>query len=375
MKYDTKTFTEKAKEIHNNKYDYSLVKYIKSNIKIKIICHKHGIFEQTPVSHIRKDKPRGCPSCSGKNKTINQFINEAKIIHKNKYNYSKVIYINATTPIIIICPIHGDFKQKPSSHLTGYGCKICGGNNKSTTEEFIIKANKIHNKKYSYSKVNYISSHDNIIITCSIHGDFKQKPNNHLSGQECYQCSKIIQSNKKILKAKNGFINKASNIHNNKYNYSLVDYINNRSKIKIICPKHGIFKQKVNSHLNGSGCPKCNTSKGELCIEKFLLINNIKYQYQKTFNNCINKNNRKLKFDFYLPIQNILIEFDGKQHFEPIKYFGGQNSFNLVKEYDKIKNDYAKNNNIKLIRISYKEFKYVNKILSKILINKKDYTW
>lgn len=364
MKYNTKTFIEKAKEIHNNKYSYELTNYIKSNIKIKIICKIHGIFEQTPVSHIRTNMPRGCPSCSGKNKSTKQFINEAKIIHSNKYDYSNVNYVNSTNPVTIKCSVHGEFKQKPSSHLSGWGCGLCGGNYKSNTIEFINKAKRIHNNNYDYSKVNYINSHKKIIIICPIHGEFTQKPNNHLSGQGCCQCSKIINSNNKILKAKELFITKANKIHNKRYDYSLANYINSRSKINIICDKHGIFEQKVNSHLNGHGCPKCNTSKGELRIEEYLIKHNITYEYQKKFNDCKNHNNRNLKFDFYLPNQNILIEYDGKQHYKPIKYFGGEKTFKIIKEYDNIKNEYVNNKNIKLIRISYNDFNIIDEILS-----------
>lgn len=366
MKYDTISFTEKAKMINKDKYDYSLVNYIKSNIKIKIICPVHGIFEQTPVSHIRNNKPRGCPSCSGKNKTTKQFIDKAKIIHKNKYDYSKVEYVNATSLITIICPIHGDFKQKPSSHLSGWGCKICGGNNKSTTEEFIIKANKIHNNKYSYSKVNYNGSHTKIIIICYIHGDFKQKPNNHLNGANCPKCGIISQQKNKIL-TKSEFVKKANKIHNNKYDYNKTIYCKSKDNVKIICPIHGIFIQKPNSHLSGHGCPNCYESKGKLKIKQLLDEENIDYVFQKSFDDCRNKNNRKLKFDFYLPKQNMLIEYDGKQHYEPIEYFGGQNSFKIIQEYDKIKNSYVKNNNIKLIRISYQNYNDIDKILSKQL--------
>ena len=154
-RYNTEIFIDKANKKHNKKYDYKLVNYIDSISPIKIICPIHGIFTQTPVGHLRG---RGCSSCAGKNKTTKQFINEANIIHNNKYDYSKVNYVNATTPIIITCPIHGDFKQKPSSHLLNYGCIICGGNKNLTTDEFIEKANKIHNNRYNYSKVNYINS-------------------------------------------------------------------------------------------------------------------------------------------------------------------------------------------------------------------------
>jgi hypothetical protein len=359
-RYNTKIFIDKANKKHNNKYDYKLVNYVDSTSPINIICPIHGIFIQTPVGHLRG---RGCASCAGKNKTIKQFISEANKIHNNKYDYSKSNYINAITPIIITCPIHGEFKQKPSSHLLGYGCIVCGGNRILTTDEFIKKANKIHNNRYDYSKVNYINSHIGVIITCPIHGDFEQKPNNHLNGTNCSKCIKIIHSQQRTFST-NKFIDMANKIHNNKYDYSKTQYTKSINRVNILCPLHGMFIQNAGSHLAGHGCPNCNESKGELKIKQLLNEKSIKYIFQKTFNDCKNKNNRKLKFDFYLPNKNILIEYDGKHHFKPIEYFGGITSYEKLIEYDKIKNQYAELNKIKLIRISYLEYENINKILN-----------
>jgi hypothetical protein len=361
-RYNTKIFVDKANKKHNNKYNYKLVEYINASSPVKMICPIHGIFEQAPVSHLRG---RGCPSCAGKNKTTEQFISEADIIHNNKYDYSKTNYINATTPIIITCPIHGDFKQKPSSHLLRYGCIVCGGNKNLTTDEFIEKANKIHNNRYNYFKVNYINSHKKIIITCPIHGDFEQKPNNHLNGANCPKCAKINFQKNKTLSQLN-FIEKANKIHNNKYDYSKTNYISHKHKINVICPTHGKYSQLANSHLNGHGCPNCNESKGELKIKEILKKKNVIFIFQKTFNDCRNENNRKLKFDFYLPNKNILVEYDGRQHYEPIEYFGGIISHEKLVEYDKMKNQYAELNKIKLIRISYMEYENIDEILNSI---------
>jgi len=358
--YDLNKFIEKANRVHNNKFDYSLSIYVNAITPIKIICNKHGIFEQQPVSHMRG---YGCPYCSGKNKTNKEFIEQSNIIHNYKYDYSLTEYIDAFIPINIICPIHGIFKQRPTTHLNGCGCQKCGGNKKLTNVEFIEKAIKIHGNKYDYSLCDYINSHTKIKIICTKHGVFEQRPNNHLNGANCSKCEKIIQSEKKILSASNNFIEKARKIHGDKYDYSLVEYINNRTKIKIICQEHGIFEQKVNSHLNNHGCPDCNVSKGELKIIEILNDKNINYIFQKSFDDCKNDNERKFKFDFYLPKQNILIEYDGKHHYEHNKYFGDIKSFELIKKYDSMKNDYAIINNITLIRIPYYNYKIIDKLL------------
>jgi len=161
------------------------------------------------------------------------------------------------------------------------------------------------------------------------------------------------------------FIKKSNIIHNYKYNYSEVEYINNKTKVKIICPKHGIFNQKPNDHLMGHGCPICKESYGEKQIGIFLDNNNIRYIRQKKFKNC--KNIKVLPFDFYLPEYNMCIEFDGIQHFKKIDKWGGENNYKLIMLKDNIKNNYCKNNNIYLLRIKYNDDiitileKYLNK--------------
>ncbi|MFA5586885.1 MAG: hypothetical protein WDA02_10280 [Saccharofermentanales bacterium] len=159
------------------------------------------------------------------------------------------------------------------------------------------------------------------------------------------------------------FIEISKILHCDKYDYSLVDYKNMYTIIKIICPIHGIFKKSTVKHLNGSGCNKCKQTKGEKQVRLFLENNNINYELEKKFKKC--KNILPLSFDFYLPLHNTCIEYDGIQHFKPIKIFGGETELKKTKLRDQIKTDYCKNNNIKLIRIKYNED--INKILLKKL--------
>ena len=141
--------------------------------------------------------------------------------------------------------------------------------------------------------------------------------------------------------------------HRDKYDYSLVEYVNNVTSIKIVCPIHGVFEQKPVHHKMVCGCQICNESKGEKEITNILCDNNIKHIKQKTFDNC--KNKHKLPFDFYLPDYNICIEFDGRQHFESVLDFGGDEQLKKTQQNDKIKNNYCKENNIKLLRIKYSD--------------------
>lgn len=298
------------------------------------------------------------------NKKINTkiFIERAHKIHGNKYNYFQSNYSKFHTKLIITCPKHGNFKQSPYLHLRGSGCPICYGNKKSTTKEFIEKAQNIHDNLYDYSKSIYINNHTKLIIICSKHGDFLQTPTRHLSGDGCPICGNIITA-KKNTKTTQNFIEKAQNVHGNLYDYSKSIYSGWNVLLIIVCSKHGEFEQTPSQHLRGSGCPDCgNYSKGELKIKRFLDEKLIQYERQKMFDDCIGVK-RKLPFDFYLPDYGVIIEFDGIQHFKAVKRFGGELGLEKTKINDEIKNKFCENNSNKLIRIKYNE-NIINKLKS-----------
>ena len=193
-KSNTIEFIEKAKKIHGNKFDYSKVEYIKSSLKVIIICPEHGEFLQAPNHHISIKSTgigygKGCPKCIGRNKTTEEFNKQASEIHKNKYDYSKVEYIKSSLKVIIICPEHGDFSQTPDDHLSGKGCGKCANNINYTKDEFIKKGKEKHGNKYDYSLVEYINNNIKVKIICPIHGEFLQSPSGHLQGKECQKCS------------------------------------------------------------------------------------------------------------------------------------------------------------------------------------------
>lgn len=200
-------FKIKANRIHNNFYDYSIVKYINAITKITIICPIHGEFKQTPAAHLTG---RGCVFC-GRERTVNShrkssefFLEQAKNIHNDKYDYSKMKFVDLNTKITIICPEHGEFQQKPSKHIMGQGCGKCKkyklrGSFQLSQEEFIKRARKKHGNKYKYSKVKYVNAHKKIIIICPKHGEFHQEPNSHIYGNGCPKCAYSNKS-KKALK-------------------------------------------------------------------------------------------------------------------------------------------------------------------------------
>lgn len=291
------------------------------------------------------------------------FTNKAKIIHGDKYDYSLVIDSNRKTKIKIICSIHGEFEQSIDNHLMGKGCNKCGGSIALDFNRFIEKAKLIHGDKYDYSKVKYINNKVKVAITCPIHGEFEQTPNSHLNGRGCNKCANKQRQNYKKLGV-DGFIKKANLIHNNKYEYKINDYLGSDSYLKIICPIHGEFEQRILNHLyQKNGCPKCKESKGETQIAEWLEANNIKYIRQYRFPDC--RNIKPLPFDFYLPEINMCIEYQGEQHFRPIKRFGGEEKFKTIVVRDEIKRNYCFNNSINLLNIKYNE-NIINKLSTSV---------
>ena len=232
-----------------------------------------------------------------------KFIKKVINIHKKKYDYSLVTYINNKTLVKIICKEHGIFEQRPDSHIMGKGCPMCSKSNKLTQEEFISKAKLKHGNKYNYSLVNYLGSKIKIKIICPEHGEFEQQPCEHIIGHGCRNCS-----NDKIRKSKIFFINESNILHNKKYNYSLVDYENSSKKIKIICPEHGEFEQTPNNHLSKKqGCPKCSLkyNKSENELKDFIKLLGI--DIIENSRNIISP----LELDIFIPSKKLAIEYNG----------------------------------------------------------------
>lgn len=291
MRLTNQQFIDKANYIHNNKYNYSKIKYKNTQAKIIIICKKHKEFLQSPNSHLSGS---GCPKCKlEKIRLSNQeFINKANKIHNFKYDYSKIDYINNKTKIVIICPKHGRFKQIPFNHLKNIGCRKCSSKY-INTELFVKKAKKLYQNKYNYSKSIYVDTFTPIIIICYKHGEFKQTARNHLRGSECTFCHRPIS--KKFTTQE--FIKKAQKVHDSKYDYSKVDYINNKTKIIIICKKHGDFLQNPNNHLRNTNCPKCKHI--------------ISKTGTKWLDQIEKEDNIKLEREYYLNIDNQQFFIDG----------------------------------------------------------------
>jgi hypothetical protein len=304
--------------------------------------------------------------------SLERFIKNAISVHGNKYTYENVNYKNNHSKINITCLTHGNFQAVPKNHLKGYGCSKCSGNEKLNIESFIEKAKLLHGNKYDYSKSVYTNAFNKLIIICPEHGEFKTTARNHYyKGYGCKKCGYRNPYNKHNTEY---FIEQAVSIHGDKYDYSAVQYNGCDKHVIIICKKHNKFSQQASSHINGHGCRKCGASTGEKLINTILTNYNINFVHQKMFKDCINpKTNGKLKFDFYLPDINACIEFDGYQHFAPVKYWGGNANLEKTQYRDQVKNDYCTNNNISLLRIKYNE--NVEKVVNNFLFSGATSNW
>ena len=318
--------------------------------------------------------------------TKDEFIDRAKKVHGDKYDYSKVNYVNGDTPVEIIChrkdkdgDEHGPWKTSPNNHIRAVGGKVCSKCNAEDkrlqinplmVDNFIDKARKVHGNKYDYSKVNYVNVYEPVTIICHKkdendveHGSFSQTPKSHYGGGGCPKCG-VEKKRQQYSLTTDEFIDRAKKVHGDKYDYSETKYVNALTPVLVICheknkdgDEHGPFLQLPRIHTRGSGCPICASSKGESVIKELLDKQGIKYiqEYQNRYCTSFkNKTNKctLLEFDFYLSDMNVLIEFDGIYHFK--KHHSNTNDdFMSSVLNDREKNNFTKLKGVKLIRISY----------------------
>jgi phage FluMu protein Com len=373
-------FKIRAKEIHGDKYSYHLIEEYKGcDTKLPIYCIKHDyIFYQTPYKHI--NRKQGCPKCHGLHKTTEDFIKEAKDIHDD-CEYDKTIYIDSEIKVEIKCTNeldHGYFWQLPGAHLRGQGCPKCRNNkirlgHTLSFEYFLMKAKELYGDRFNYelSEDYYINSTNNIPIKCQEHGIFWQTPFNHTHGHKCPRCSFENMNKDKYEEYALIFFRKAKEIHGDDFEY-ISEYVNQNVKVKMRCNKcEKIFKQLPTNHLAGNGCPYCKKSKGEKELVKLLDKYEIKYKPQFRFDDC-RGTKYTLPFDFYLPQYNICIEFQGQQHYQPVKFGGisesrASKNFEKTQQSDTIKKQFCINTNKGFLELTYTDLK--ENIIEEKLIN------
>lgn len=293
--------------------------------------------------------------------TTEKWIENALLVHGNRYDYSKVVYTGTRVKVKIICKVHGEFEQTPNSHTSaGQGCPRCGGTYNYTHDEWVReKVIPVHGeRRYTYL-TEYKNNSTKISIKCNECGYiFNQTPNTHTDtgGHGCPKCAG------KDLTHEEWVTRKVNPVHGKgRYTY-LTEYDNVHTKINILCNECGHeFWQKPHIHIyTGAGCPECTLnqtqSKGASKVQSLLESYNLNYEKEKRFNDCRCKNS--LPFDFYVPEFNVLIEYDGEQHTRPARFGGmsreqSEEAFEMIKLRDNIKNQYCKDNNIPLLRISH----------------------
>lgn len=358
----------------------------KSQTKVAIKCPEHGIITQRVFSHMQGTGCADCARIAKSHSLDSFLTKARNIHgDRYDYSLVDWIEgtTNARTKITIECAEHGPFIQKLDSHLRGCGCPICGGNSKLTLNQFLAKAYSIHGDRYDYSAVEWekdTNAYSKVNIRCDVHGIFQQLINNHINNKMgCMACGGRL---KHTLAS---FLTKACVIHGDRYDYSTVEWsgeTNARTKVTITCKAHGPFHQVVDSHLVGAGCPSCKSSKGEQIISNWLKANNTKFSSEYMFTDCVNPHTtRKLRFDFWLPDHNTCIEFHGKQHYTPVLFtktnFGDSTSKaaldNLISSQyrDSIKEQYCKQHGIQLIIIPYTDITNIDSILTTHLLIEK----
>lgn len=306
--------------------------------------------------------------------TTKQFIEKAIAIYDDFYIYSLIIYENSKKKVTIICPLHGKFYQRPNDHLGGHGCSDCGDikcneHKHYTQDEWINKAKKKHNNKYTYLKTIYLGYLYEVIITCPIegHGDFSQFPIQHLVGHGCSKCGNLKNSESKKY-SQEDFIKKVKEWHNDKYIYDKTIYTGCKNNIIITCPikGHGDFEKSAGQHLLGVGCPRCSKaiSNGERFVSN--ILTKLNYKFTSQYNLKLLNTKLFQKIDFYIKDLNLFIEFNGRQHYEPVKFSYKTTDeevieiFNLQKNRDQELRKYCKKNNINLFEIDARKCEYSN---------------
>ena len=444
----TEDLVKRARKIHGDRYDYSKTNYINSKTKVIITCQSHGDFLMTMGNHTHKTRPQNCPKCMKVHRyDTNEWINHSKSKFGDKFDYSDTVYVNARTKLVIKCNIHGNLLVDPTNHIISpTGCERCSsqqtGLSQRRTQESLIRQFVIrHGDRYDYSKVDYQGDSKNIIIICKVHGEFSQRAIAHANGRNCNDCMNEQNGINARLSTED-FIRRSNEVHNGKYDYSLVDYLTSDDDVTIICPKHGEFRQRASNHVNNNyGCWECGQKESGInrrvtdieWKERFNIVHQDMYDYTNFQSSgamnkskircrkhgdflqepivhakghgcpkCLKKNqtkvynflkeifpnqeiyydfkhpdlrfsssNAKMELDIWIPDLSLAVEYQGEQHYE--KFWRGNFETNDSQSFEsQIKRDEEKrksciDNGIILIEIPYtwdKTITYIRNAIS-----------
>lgn len=352
-KVTTEQFIERSRANHGNRYCYSKVIYVNTREKVTVTCLVHGDFQVTPSNHIFGG---GCAKCVIQSRTFTtkQFIVNAKKVHGELYNYSKVVYATAHEKVVVICREHGPFNIVPHAHVDGkQGCPTCGqikGHKFRflTQSEFLQKCSELWKDRFDYSQVEYRGAHKHIIVVCKLHGEFKIAPNSHLQGKSCRKCSNEAQR-----KDWDEILTRCMEVHGQKYDYTEAKgvYKSMDTPVPIKCLScQRVFHQRLASHTyQKSGCPHCGSYRSEhLCREMLEEITG------KSFHKVKPKGWGKLELDGYNEELRLAFEYQGEQHVRFIPFFHrSEAAWIKQQERDKKKRELCKQNGTRLIEVPH----------------------
>lgn len=436
-------YKEKLK-IDNPTLDSSGIEYKNSRSRIKVRCKICNHIWEPKAGMLIGAGKTSCPIC-GKNKrkkgpriSAAEWWERSSKKHNNKYTCDLSKYVDQNTLILIVCPIHGEFQQKPVYHLHGRGCPECGrhsGNSTNTTSKVIARIEKEFPNMYITSKVKYVDQYTGITLGCKHCGnDFTIRTKSLFNGVGCPNCAK-----KSTVLTKNQFLIKARDTHGNVYDYTNTVIRYSTDNIIIRCPIHGEFTQRQNTHLEGHGCPECGKVKKLITQEDFIkrvtelhpeLVLDEKMVYKRgnlpvtvkckkhgyfekradelirvpsemrgpngcpictssaaekiafkvltdlkiNFQTEYSFPHTRYRYDFYLEDLNILIELNGEQHYKMVPFWGGEEGYKTRKKNDLRKIELADINGKVLLRINFKEFGIIRSKIIKCISDRFPYT-
>lgn len=305
VRLTTEEFIARARAVHGDKYDYSRAIYVRSSSPVEVICAQHGPFFPRADNHVARKSD--CPQCKGcAPTTLETFLARAKAVHGDKYDYSRVVYRGVQKKVEIVCPEHGSFWQIPMDHQKGRGCIPCGvikctSATTMTLARFIYRAKRRHGDKYDYSRVDYKNSQTMVTIICPDHGEFQQRPHDHITRYGCAACAGRLKI------SRDAFIERARAAHGDRYEYGA--YQGFRRKAEAICKEHGTFLQVAKDHCDGHGCPSCASTSTASRHESDMA------DWIQSLGLTVVRNDRSvlggLETDIYVPEKGACIEFNG----------------------------------------------------------------
>lgn len=371
MKKTLELVIKQAQEKHNNFYTYPLDQEYKGNkSKIRIICPVHGEFEQQVGNHL---SGKGCMACGNlvKNRlNLEQVRENLKTKHGDKFDYDLSEYKNTKSKIKIFCKRHQEwFEQVYEVHLRSHGCSKCSKEAYTLARTSVGATNffERESKRFphlDFSDSEYVNACTKIKYRCSFHGEMEALPDSiSRSSTGCRLCG-IEAAGESRLKQTSAYIEEAKGAWGCDFDYSKTVYTSHNDLVTVKCNQcQREFQVTALKHLQRGNCKYCNESSGEAAVRRFLETNNIEFNKEHKFEDCVNI--KPLKFDFYIAERNLIVEYDGIQHYEEVDIFGGKAALEYTQKNDEIKNTYAADKGINLIRVKYDED--IDKVLNQKL--------